>query len=82
MTLQTNRATAGARYVAAVTEIRSAIVDLAAHDELVGVMNGGHVPGFALPIMSIVGYHHGTYLPDPKGNWGDDVRARIAEIAP
>jgi hypothetical protein len=78
-TLLVDHIAAGARYVAAVTEFRAALIDLAAHDAVVGSASGGSVPGFgALP--ATVTLRHTTFLPDIGAAMHDGVAERIAEL--
>jgi hypothetical protein len=79
LTTETDRAAAGARYVAALTEYRAAFIELAAHDLAVST-HTSHAPGFGA-IPDVIPMRHGTFSPDwPVGGWGAAVAARRAEI--
>lgn len=73
-TLAASRATAGARYVAAVIEFRAAWVDLAAHDRIAGV------PGFGDP-PAIVPLRHTEFAPNVSGAMTDGVVDAMQTLA-
>src|SRR4051812_13969751 len=83
---QTQRATAGARYAAAVAELHSAWIDLAALDQVLANRNAGGV-GYTfqtfkgdvdlrLPVM----FNHPLYMPAGWNNprWSDEVQTQLA----
>lgn len=78
--LVTHRATAGARYLAAVVELRAAFGDLAAIERL--LMNArvayGTVATFGGPQPDPIPLRHPQYLPNLGGSFEDDVRAAYA----
>jgi hypothetical protein len=64
------RATAGARYVAAVIELRAAFTDLSAIDRLC------NAPSFGPP-PDVIPLRHPTYAPDVGGSFTDDIAAAV-----
>ncbi len=74
------RATAGARYAAAVAELHASLVDLAALDRTLDNSNinpGGHRPirTFGHLPKNLGGLEHQEFAPAPLGgNWHDEVR--------
>lgn len=95
-TIRDNRASAGARYAAAVEELAEAYIDLLAHDLALGSANlSGTVPADrARPTFPRDGFErllrelrHGEFAPIVEGDgttaggdWDALVTARIAEI--
>jgi hypothetical protein len=77
--LLTHRATAGARYAAAVTELRAAFADLAAIDRL---LSNQRVAYGTLPTFGQhpdpISFRHPVYAPNVGGTFEDDVRAAYA----
>lgn len=69
-TLVERRNAAGERWAAAVVELRSAFVDLAALDRLL------QAPSFGPP-PDVVPLRHPTFAPDVSGSFADDVAAAI-----
>jgi hypothetical protein len=59
---------AGARYAAAVTELRTAYGALAVLDRKAGAPGFGELP-------DIIRLRHSRYTPDVNGSFADDVRA-------
>ena len=70
--LVAHRETAGARYVAAVTELRAAFGDLAAIERLLSVATFGGPQPDPIPLR------HPTYLPNLGGTFEDDICAAFA----
>lgn len=80
--LTSQRATAGARYAAAVAELRASMVDLAALDQVLAnnVISPGNpspAPTFTDPPDSLPWYlAHPVYAPrQPLPNWRDQTKA-------
>jgi hypothetical protein len=69
-TLVEKRNAAGARWAAAVSELRSAYTDLSALDHLCRAPSFGQPPD-PIPLR------HSTYLPDLGGTFADDIPAAI-----
>jgi hypothetical protein len=65
------RNAAGARYAAAVTEIRAAFTDLSALDRLC------QAPSFGPP-PDVIALRHPTFAPNVAGSFVDDIPAAIA----
>ncbi|MCK1641944.1 hypothetical protein IVA95_31450 [Bradyrhizobium sp. 157] len=61
---------AGARYAAAVAELR------AAYGELAALHRKASMPGFGYP-PEIVPLRHTRFAPDVSGSFADDVRAAL-----
>jgi hypothetical protein len=80
MTLQTDRATAGAVYASAVAAFRTAFIELAAYDVIMRGKVDPATPNFG-SYPDAITLRHAEFAPNVAGNWGDDVRARIAEIS-
>lgn len=74
------RAAAGARYTAAVTELKASLIDLAALDRAFDnwcVSRGGpaHIRTFASIRENLGDLAHQEFAPAPLGrNWNDEVR--------
>jgi hypothetical protein len=64
---------AGAKYAAAVSELRAAFGDLAALDRWAGAPSFGVLP-------EIVPLRHPRYAPDVAGSFADDVQAASARL--
>jgi hypothetical protein len=71
--IQDQHDAAGARYLAAVTELRAAYGALAAFDRKAGAQ------GFGIP-PEIVPIRHSVYAPDVAGSFADDVRAAFEKL--
>jgi hypothetical protein len=69
------RNAAGARYVAAVTELRAAFVDLSAIDRLC------NAPSFGGDPPDVIALRHPTYAPDVSGSFTDGIAAAIASLS-
>jgi hypothetical protein len=83
--LATHRTEAGARYIAALTEIRAAYGDLAAIGLLMST-KGAKTPSFG-PAPDVIAFRHGTFCPGGagtpnnalvSGSWSDEMRAAYA----
>jgi hypothetical protein len=78
--LVTARATAGARYVAAVTELLAARADLLAIERVLTnnrVAYGQGFPSFG-PAPDVIALRHGTYLPNLADTFAADTSAAFA----
>jgi hypothetical protein len=74
-----HRDTAGARYVAAVTELRAAFGDLGAIERLLENAKAGYpVPTFGGPRPNPIPLRHPKYLPKLGGSFQDDVLSAYA----
>jgi hypothetical protein len=75
--LTAHRATAGARYVAAVAELRAAFGDLGAIERLLE-SKVGTIGTFGGPRPDVIPLRHPVYAPNVSGGFEDDVRAAFA----
>ena len=75
--LITHRATAGARYVAAVAELRAAFGDLGAIERLLEP-KVGTTPTFGGPRPDPIPLRHPVYAPNIGGSFQDDVMSAYA----
>jgi hypothetical protein len=81
MTLQTDRAAAGATYASAVAAFRTAFIELAAYDVIVRGKVDPATPNFG-SYPDVITLRHTEFAPDVAGDWASAVKARIAEITP
>jgi hypothetical protein len=75
--LTAHRATAGARYSAAVAELRAAFGDLAAIERLIE-SKLGQIGTFGGPRPDPIPLRHPVYAPNVSGGFEDDVRTALA----
>ena len=71
-----HRATAGARYAAAVVELRAAFGDLGAIERLLE-SHLGTTPSFGPP-PDVIPLRHPVYAPNVTGSFADDIRVAHA----
>jgi hypothetical protein len=79
--LESQRATAGATYAAAVTGLHAAMVNLAALDQALDQVTGhsGSIKSFG-PLPSPLDFRHPVFAPNVGGHWQTDVANRRNEI--
>ena len=75
--LTSHRATAGARYTAAVAELRAAFGDLAAIERLLESKMGS-IATFGGPRPDVIPLRHPVYAPNVGGSLEEDVRTAFA----
>jgi hypothetical protein len=74
-----NRESAGARYRAAVLELRAAFGDLAAVEKLLAQSH--HAPPTFGPPPDLISLRHPTYAADISGSFSDDIAAAFRNRA-
>jgi hypothetical protein len=72
--LKSARATAGANYAAAVTQLHDALVELAAIDQIFFNRTGESRTFGQIP--DAVAFRHPEFAPDISGHWQSDVATR------